>query len=257
MRDTGWTDVGDCAAQACGPVAALPVVVRGVVYERAGRRLVDVAELVLGVGGPTMILGPNGAGKSLLLRLLHGLIAPTRGEIAFAGRAADAGVRGMQAMVFQRPVVLRRTVAANVDYALKVRGMARAPRRARVEALLADAGLSHKAGQNARTLSGGEQQRLALIRALAMRPAILFLDEPTSSLDPQSVQAIEALILRAAEAGTKVVMVTHDLGQAKRLGAEIVFMHRGRIAEQTPAAEFLVQPRSGPAREFVAGGLLV
>lgn len=239
------------------PRPILPLVARGLVFTAGGRRLVEIETLAVTPGGPTMVMGPNGAGKSLLLRLLHGLIAPSAGEVRWNGAPADSAIRRRQAMVFQRPMLLRRSVAANVDYALKVQQVPRAARPAAIDSALEAGNLTGLARQSARTLSGGEQQRLALVRALAVAPDILFLDEPTSSLDPASTQAIEALIARASDGGTKIVMVTHDLGQARRLAEEVVFMHRGRIAEQTPAAAFFDTPRSDPARAFLAGRLVL
>ena len=156
-------------------------------------------------------------------------------------------------MVFQRPVVLRRSVAANIDYALKAGGIRGAERRQRLAELLELGNFSRQARQAARTLSGGEQQRLALIRAIACRPQLLFLDEPTSSLDPAATLLIETLIGQAAQAGTKIVMVTHDIGQARRLAEEVMFVHRGVVLEKTLAAQFFDGPQPGPARDFLAG----
>ena len=218
----------------------------GLTYRAGGATLVSL-DLAIREGGPTVILGPNGAGKSLTLRLLHGLVAPCEGRL----------VRGpaRQAMVFQRPVLLRRSVAGNVAYALRAGGVARDERPARLAALLAEARLP--ARQAARTLSGGEAQRLALARALATEPDLLFADEPTASLDPASVAAFEAMLARAACRGLKVVLVTHDLGQARRLASDVVFLHRGRVQEHTAATAFFDRPRSEAARTFLSGGLLV
>ncbi|MGR3660258.1 MAG: ATP-binding cassette domain-containing protein [Paracoccaceae bacterium] len=221
---------------------------RGLVFEADGVRLLDVAVLDIEAGGPTVILGANGAGKSLLLRLLHGLILPSAGTVVVSG--------GRQAMVFQKPVLLRRSVAANVDYVLAVNGMARGERKAVVAVLLAEAGLAEKADQAARSLSGGEQQRLALVRAMAVQPVVLFLDEPTSSLDPEATEIIEAMISAAAAAGTKVVMITHDLGQARRLAGDVVFCYRGTVAEHSEAAAFFDGPESAAAVGFLAGKLV-
>ena len=234
----------------------LPLVAEGLVFEAGGRRLIDGIDLELQPGARTIVLGPNGAGKSMLLRLLHGLIRPTAGRVVWKGRPADAAVLRRQAMVFQKPVLLRRSVSANIDYALKVRGVSRAERGARVAEMLAIADLQTLADAPARVLSGGEQQRLALARALATQPEILFLDEPTSSLDPTSTRAIERLIGDAAAAGTRIVMVTHDLGQARRLADEVVFLPRGRIAERTAAFRFFQSPVSAPATDFLAGHLV-
>lgn len=229
-----------------GPdLAPAAIEARGLRFEAGGRTLLAL-DLALRAGGPTVILGPNGAGKSLLLRLLHGLVAPTSGTV-------DAG--GLrQAMVFQRPVLLRRSVAGNLAYALRAGGVPRPRRPARLAALLAEARLEGR--QPARTLSGGEAQRLALLRALATDPDVLFADEPTASLDPGSVAAFEAVLRRAAERGVKVVLVTHDLGQARRLAADVVFLHRGRLTEHAPAGGFFRAPGCEAARVFLGGGLL-
>ena len=160
-------------------------------------------------------------------------------------------------MVFQKPVLLRRSVAANIDYALRVHGLPDAERAARLARALRLARLDELAARPARVLSGGEQQRLALARALAVEPEILFLDEPTASLDPASTLAVEELIAQAHAQGTKIVLVTHDLGQVRRLADEVVFLHHGRVAEQTPADWFLARPRSAPARAYLAGQIVV
>ena len=235
----------------------LPLAARGLVYEAGGRRLIDGIDLVLEPGRRTVVIGPNGAGKSLLLRLLHGLIAPAAGEIMWQGRQADRAIRARQAMVFQKPVLLRRSVAANIDYALAARGLPTADRRPRVAAALRMGRLVEHATRPARVLSGGEQQRLALVRALAVEPEILFLDEPSASLDPASTLAVEELIAGAHARGTAIVLVTHDLGQARRLADEVVFLHRGRVAEHTPAARFFDRPASQPARDYLAGRIVI
>ncbi len=199
-----------------------------------------------------MVLGPNGAGKSLLLRLCHGLLRPSAGRIIRAG--PENSVYG--AMVFQRPVMLCRSAAANIDYALSLSGVLRALRPERIVEALRLAGLETQAGCNARVFSGGEQQRLAIARAWACRPEVLFLDEPTANLDPAAVRAIEAVINAIHDAGTRIIMTTHDLNQARRLGDEILFLHRGYLIEQASAAEFFTQARSEQARSFVSGALL-
>lgn len=225
--------------------------------DRNGTTLLDVPELALDGPGPTLILGPNGAGKSLLLRCLHGLISPDRGLVRQDGQILDPRQRIRQAMVFQKPVLLRRSVAANVDFVLRRKGLTRATRRARIAELLDQGGLSAKARQTARSLSGGEAQRLSILRALATEPEVLFLDEPTSALDPAATQSIEALVLRASEQGIRIVMVTHDIGQARRLAEDVVIMHGGRVAEHGAAAQVFDAPRTKATRYFLAGRLLV
>ncbi|HEX9701939.1 MAG TPA: ATP-binding cassette domain-containing protein [Rhodospirillales bacterium] len=218
-----------------------------------GKRLIDGIDLKIGAGPLTVVMGPNGAGKSLLLRLLHGLILPTAGTVAWGGLAMSDDIRRRQAMVFQRSVLLRRSVADNIGFVLHLRG---ADSPARRLAILERAGLAAHANQPARLLSGGEQQRLALARALALNPEVLLLDEPTASLDPGSMAIIEDTVKSAHAGGTKVLFVTHDVGQARRLADEVIFLHRGRVAEQTPADRFFDRPESQPAQDYVAGRIV-
>ena len=236
-------------------MTVLPLRVSGLSYMTNGQRLIDGVDLEIGAGPPTVILGPNGAGKSLLLRLCHGLLEPTAGAVSWLGSCAAEAAR-RQAMVFQRPVLLRRSVAANIDYVLALRGLARVRRAERITELLAETGLSGLAGRQATLLSGGEQQKLALARAWAVEPEILFLDEPTANLDPGATLAIEALLARIAANGTKVVMTTHDMVQARRIAAEIVFLHRGQVVEQGPAAAFFARPDTEIAARFLAGQIV-
>ena len=230
---------------------------RGLRIGRNGGTLLDVPRLVFDGPGPTLILGPNGAGKSLLLRCLHGLIKPDAGQVRQDGAPLGPAQKARQAMVFQQPVLLRRSVAGNLDFVLRRRGMVRATRKDRIAALLAEGGLSDKARQSARSLSGGEAQRLAILRALATEPDILFLDEPTSALDPAATLAIERMVLRASAQGVRIVMVSHDIGQARRLAADAAMMQGGRVVEHGPASEVLETPKSEAARRYLAGGLIL
>ncbi|WP_245243246.1 phosphate ABC transporter ATP-binding protein [Pararhodobacter sp. SW119] len=214
-----------------------------------------LADLTLGIepGRRLIVMGANGAGKSLFLRLCHGLIEPTSGRRIWA----DGTLRpDAQAMVFQRPVLLRRSVSANIDYPLKLRGLARAERHAIVARTLDRFGLSPLADRPARLLSGGEQQRLALARAWAMRPEVLFLDEPTSALDPSATRIIEEMIEIFAADGITIVMTTHSIGQARRLAEDVAFLNRGRLIEHGPAAPFFAGPQTPEARAFLAGDLI-
>lgn len=233
----------------------LPLYLERVCFASSGRLLLDHISLRLGYGLRTVVLGANGAGKSLLLRLCHGLLKPTAGLLRWAIDDART-LRQNQAMVFQRPVLLRRSVAANVAYALAVQGIPRHSRRQLVSRALEQVGLSALAHQPARVLSGGEQQRLALARAWALRPQVLFLDEPTANLDPAATRRIEHIIDAIHGNGTKIVMTTHDLGQARRHADEVVFLHRGRLLEHTPASRFFTRPLSAAAKAFLAGDLL-
>lgn len=235
------------------PDTILPLVAEGLGFARGGAAILHDVSMVIEAGPPSLIIGPNGAGKSVLLRLLHGLLAPDAGRISWSG-VADP--RPRQAMVFQRPVLLRRSVLANAAYPLAVAGVPRAERLTRAHAALDLVGLAALADRPARSLSGGEQQRLAIGRAAALRPEILFLDEPCASLDPGATQAVEAIITKLAAGGTKIVMTTHDLGQARRLAGEALFLHRGRLLEQAPAAQFFANPATPEAAAFLAGALV-
>ncbi|WP_170769472.1 ATP-binding cassette domain-containing protein [Ruegeria lacuscaerulensis] len=235
---------------------ASSLTVRDVKISRKGKVLLNVAHLSLDGPGPTLILGPNGAGKSLLLRCLHGLISPDRGRIEQDGVALSGVHKSRQAMVFQQPVLLRRSVAGNLDFVLKRKGLPRRERKARIEDLLAEGGLDGKGRQPARSLSGGEAQRLAILRALALEPETLFLDEPTSALDPSATQMIERMIQRASRRGVRLVMVTHDIGQARRLAVDVVMMQGGHVVEHGVARQVLDAPQSDAARRYLAGGLV-
>jgi tungstate transport system ATP-binding protein len=236
-------------------VSILPLEVRGVSLEAGGKRLIKDLNFTLDAAKSTIVLGPNGAGKSLLLRVCHGLLKPSAGEIVWHG-ARGRDPTPYQAMVFQRPVMLRRSVAANIDYALALRKVPRAQRRDLIEDALHRTGLERFARHPARVLSIGEQQRLALARAWALTPEVLFLDEPTASLDPNATHVIEQVIAAFDAAGTKIIMTTHDLGQARRLADEIVFLHQGRALEISPADDFFAGPIDASAQAFLRGELL-
>ena len=237
----------------------LPLELDGIGYEIGGKTLLDGIGLRLDSGSRTVVLGPNGAGKSLLLRICHGLLAPTQGALRWGGAGRplpEPVLRRRQAMVFQRPVLLRRSALANIRYVLGLIGVARNRRQAVAMEALDRFGLADLAPRPARVLSGGEQQRLALARAWVVEPDVLFLDEPTSALDPAATLAVELAIHEFHAAGAKIVMTTHDLGQARRLADEVVFLSRGRLMEVTSAARFFKGPASPQARAFIAGELV-
>jgi len=244
--------------------------VRDVCLERDGTRLLSDIDLRVMRGERLLVLGPNGAGKTLLMQVAHRLVEPTLGQVE-----AAAPVR--EAMVFQRPVLLRRSVIGNVLYAIDharpgagLTGDARGPDRtegrrvragrerrlARAGAALRLVGLEGLANRPARVLSGGEQQRVALARAAALRPDLVWMDEPTANLDPASTQAIEAIVMRMSAEGTTCVMSTHDIGQARRLAERVVLMAGGRIIESTEAACFFERPATEPGRRYLRGELL-
>ncbi len=230
----------------------LPLRLADVSFAAGSRTIIDRVSLEIETGASTIILGANGAGKSVLMRLMHGLLSPTSGRIGWNAPERSGRPR-KQAMVFQRPVMLRRSARANIAYALQIAGIPAPRRDALVHEALESVGLTHMAQRPARVLSGGEQQRLALARAWALHPEVLFLDEPTASLDPGATREIEAVIRAFDAAGTKVVMATHNLGQARRLGDEILFLNQGRLIERAPVEQFFSRPQTAEAAAFIKG----
>jgi tungstate transport system ATP-binding protein len=227
-------------------------------FKASGKQLINKLSYQFKVGPRSVIIGPNGAGKSLLLKLCHRLLEPSQGQIQWHGEAEDKSNSAFhQAMVFQRPVMLRRTVSANIDYALSLRGLNKAQRRARTEEVLELTGLTHLSSFSARVLSFGEQQKLALARAWALRPKVLFLDEPTASLDPAATYEIEKVINAIHNSGTQIIMTTHDLPQAQRLADEVLFIYQGRLLESGPATAFFEGPTNQFAQAFLRGDLLL
>jgi tungstate transport system ATP-binding protein len=237
------------------PGSELPVVFADVTIDVGEVTILDKISTFFSAGAPTVLIGPNGSGKTTLLRAAMGLIPVSSGRITWGGR--DDVPPARRAILFQRPAMLRRSAIGNVRYALAAANVRREVRNECAADLLALVGLEGLERRPARRLSGGEQQRLALARALARDPAVLFLDEPTASLDPHATKAIEDIVRAVTTRGVKVVMSTHDLGQAKRLAGDIVLLHRGRLIENSPATEFFAKPRSAEANKFIAGELLV
>lgn len=233
---------------------AAPIAVEAadLIVRRQGRTLLDQASFKIEKDGITTLLGPNGAGKSLILRVIAGLTPPDAGRLAVASDLIDH-----LALVFQDPVVLRRSVRHNLDHALRIYGTPKRERVGRIAELLVLADLTLLAEAPARALSGGEKQRLAMARAIAARPRLLLLDEPTASLDPHATATIERLTKGTAAAGTKIILVTHDWAQAKRLGSDVLFVNRGRIAEHTKATAFFERPSSEEGRTYLEGRILL
>ena len=231
-------------------IEGLPIVACGVDVIRRETRVLAGVDVTIDPRSRTFILGANGAGKSTLLRVLHGLIEPSRGSVTW-GQATTRPPG--QAMVFQRPVLLRRSAAANLRHALALAGVRGRDAQRRIDDALTSVGLDAIADRPARVLSGGEQQRLALARAWALAPEVLFLDEPTSSLDPPSARAVEAIVNDIHALGTTIVMTTHQLAQAKRLADSVILLQDGGVAEQTDAATFFRKPRSAYGRAFLEG----
>jgi len=239
-------------------------------FEHRGQQLLQEISLRLRPTGKTLIMGPNGAGKSLLMRLCHGLLAPTAGTLRWVahpapgtsalGQGAATPRQGMpaprQGMVFQHPVLLRRPVLANVIHALALQGMPGRQRRPRALEALERFGLGGLAAKPARVISGGEQQRLALARAWALAPAVLFLDEPTSALDPAASKAVEDAVRAFDAEGTRIIMTTHDVAQARRLADDVVFLCGGRLLEHSDAAGFFGAPATPEANAYIRGELV-
>lgn len=233
----------------------LPIVFEHVTVSAGTTRMLHAVSLHIAPGAPTVLIGPNGSGKTTLLRVAMGLVRPAAGTIRWGAGTGAAPER--LALVFQRPVMLRRSVADNLRYALAAAGVPHVRRSQRTRELLAMVGLQDLADRPAPRLSGGERQRLALARALARDPAVLLLDEPTASLDPAATLAIEELVRTVSAQGVKVVMTTHDLGEAARLAGDVVLLHRGEVVETGPAAQVLAAPRTDAARRFISGQLLL
>ncbi len=231
----------------------LPIRFENVAFAAGTISILRNVTVSIAAGPPTVLLGPNGSGKTSLLKLAMGLLVPVAGHVAYAEREDVS--RSRHAFVFQKPVMLRRTVARNIAFALKAAG--RVPDAASIDRLLTTVGLGALAERPARRLSGGEQQRLALARALARDPEVLFLDEPTASLDPFATKSVEDIITRTAAGGVKILMATHDLGQARRLAGDIVFLANGVLVEHAQAAVFFDSPATPEAKRFLAGELVI
>ncbi len=232
----------------------LPLRLRGAIARVRGKTIAGPIDLTLGQGGLTVVMGPNGAGKTTLLRLMHGLQRLTAGELAW--NVPTRLAREHQAYVFQSPVMMRRSVLENIAYPLLLHGMARREALAKAENWAARVGLLPALHRPAPVLSGGEKQKLALARALIRRPQVLFLDEPCANLDGRATVEIEAILQHAQASGTRVVMATHDLGQARRLARDVVFLYGGRVHERAACDEFFSCPQTREAAAFTSGKIV-
>jgi len=210
----------------------------------------------------TAIIGPSGAGKSTLLHLLNGIEPPSSGSIWFEDRRIEykdmnLDIRRSMVMVFQKPVVFSTTVYENLAYGLKLRGMEKKEIEKRVEEMLEVTGLKDKSQQKANTLSGGEAQRVAVARAMIIRPKALLLDEPTTNLDPANVLTIEELIKYGKNRyGISVIIVTHNMFQARRLSDNCLFMLGGRIIEYDTTENLFTIPKNETTRAFINGKMV-
>jgi tungstate transport system ATP-binding protein len=237
------------------PVTNLPIAFEEVSVVAGGVTILDRVRLMIAAGPPTIVIGPNGSGKTTFLRTAMGLLRPSRGRLSWGGQETDVSIK--RSILFQRPTMLRRSAAANIRYALRSAKVPRMEHDARIGQLLDQVGLDGLGERPARRMSGGEQQRLALARALARDPTVLFLDEPTASLDPAATKAFEDVIRTVVERGIKIVMSTHDLGEARRLAGDVVLLHRGRVVEHASVSAFFGAPQTPEARAFLAGELFV
>lgn len=232
----------------------LPLIVDNASVVKRGKTILNNVSCTIGQTGFTIVMGPNGAGKTSLLRLMHGLERPNKGSVSW--HLPDEEARTKQGFVFQTPVLMRRTALENIAYPAMLRGQAAPTARESAALLAAKVGIGAMQNMDARFLSGGERQKLALARALISQPNILFLDEPTANLDGQSTKEIELILKDIAQSGTRLVMTTHDIGQARRLASEVIFLNRGVICEQTSAESFFSHPQSDAAKAYLQGDIL-
>lgn len=235
-------------------MALLPLQIEGACLGRRGRRWIGPVDLELGGSGTTIVIGPNGSGKTSLLRMMHGLERLREGTLQWSCPLEEA--RSKQAFVFQSPIMMRRSALENLAYPLRLGGMARKEAQAEATVWLERVELSKAANRDALRLSGGERQKLALARALIRCPEVLFLDEPCAALDGRATREIEAILQDASAAGTRLVMSTHDMGQARRLADEVIFVLGGRVHEYSPAARFFDQPETPQAAAFLRGDIV-
>ncbi len=235
-------------------MSILPLTLKDAEVHGSGKRILGPVDQVVDQGGATVLLGPNGAGKTTFLKSCHGILRLSGGAAKWAVPRDEANLR--QAYVFQTPILLRRTVLDNVAYPLTVRGASRQAARRIASEHLANVGLEELADQRASVLSGGEKQKLAIARALVTDPEVLFLDEPTASLDGRSTREIETILMAARDRGKKLILATHDLGQARRIGSEILFFLHGLIHECGPADAFFAGPITAEARAFLKGDIV-
>jgi len=232
-----------------------PLVLRGACVRRRGTTLVGPIDLELGACASTAIIGPNGAGKTSLLRLMHGLERCDGGTVDWSSPAAVA--RKRQAFVFQTPIIMRRTVLECIAYPLAIRGMGKKRSRELAEEWGERVGLKSMLRNPAGALSGGEKQKLALARALTTAPDVLFLDEPCANLDGRATKEIEKILSDACSEGTRIVMATHDMGQARRISEEVLFLYKGRLHESGRTNNFFAAPSTAEAAAFLRGDILL
>ena len=219
------------------------------------KRLIGPINLEIEQNGISILLGANGSGKTTLLEAIHGLRKLSAGKVEWTISHSLAAAE--QAFVFQSPIMLRRTVAENLAFPLRARRISKSVATKEAMIWAKKIGLEEKIKQQAVLLSGGEMQAIAVARALITKPKMLFLDEPTASLDGATKKAIEDILISASSNGTKILMSTHDLGQAKRLAKDIIFLHNGIVEAHCSKEEFLTEPPSKAATQFLAGDIVL
>jgi tungstate transport system ATP-binding protein len=228
-----------------------PLTLEQILVRRKGKTVIGPTDLVLQPQGPTIIIGPNGSGKTTLLRVMHGIERVTSGKVTWQHDDPS-----QHAFVFQSPILLRRSVHENLAYPLRLINMPKAQIAQAVDHWLDRIGLQDVRSSPALRLSGGERQKLAIGRALIRNPQVLFLDEPCANLDGRATRDIEALLQETSAAGTRLVMATHDMGQARRLAQDLVFMLDGRVHESGAASTAFAQPRTQELAAFLRGDIV-
>jgi tungstate transport system ATP-binding protein len=230
--------------------------IKGIDKNYRALKALDSVSLEAKSGKIIVLIGVNGAGKTTLMRIIAGLEEPSMGSISFNGQSMNAkGLRKLATMVFQRTAMFNRSVYDNVAFGLKVRGEEDQEIAEKVPQVLHLVGLANFEKRKARKTSGGEQQRISLARAFLLNPRILLLDEPTANLDPNSAMIIERAITSRKREDEIIIIATHNLAQARRLGDEIIHIYNGRIVERSGPDEFFNNPRSEITKKFINGEL--
>ncbi len=235
-------------------VSILPLTMTTATAHMRGKKLVGPVDLRLGPDGFTIVIGPNGAGKTTLLKLMHGLQRCSGGKVAWA--VPNHQARQRQAFVFQTPVMMRRRVTDSIAYPLRLRGVDKTTAQAKASQYATRFGLGDLQQSWAPMLSGGEKQKLSLARALITEPEVLFLDEPCANLDGSATREIETLLLTECARGTRIVMSTHNMGQARRLADDVLFLHKGKVFESGEANAFFASPSTSEATAFINGDIV-
>lgn len=233
---------------------SLPLRMEHVTYDAQGTTLIRDFNLEIATSDTSIILGHNGSGKSLLLKLLHGVINPSHGKIRW-NQHTPSSKQYWRTFLLQRPTFFKQSIEFNIKFVLQIAGVDKSEHNQRCDHALEICGLTHLRQRNTHSLSGGELQKVSLARAWVLKPSVVLLDEPTVALDPPSVISFEKIIQQFEKSGTKIIMTTHDLAQAKRLAKEVIFIHQGSMIEHTDAAHFFAGPQSIEAQSFIRGEL--